>query len=100
MNRRTALQLLSVPFAASAAKADRILQVGHLERFNAAVLAAEPHLHAPRFMECVRLAPYKERGTDVNVVLDLMIHDIDLVQSLAGSDIVSIDAIGTPVFAG
>ena len=47
-------------------------------------------------MECQRLAPYKERGTDVNVVLDLMIHDIDLVQSLAGSDIVSIDAIGSP----
>jgi predicted dehydrogenase len=85
---------------ASAAKAGRILQVGHLERFNAAVLAAEPHLNAPRFMECVRLAPYKERGTDVNVVLDLMIHDIDLVQSLAGSEIVSIDAIGTPVFSG
>jgi predicted dehydrogenase len=78
----------------------RILQVGHLERFNAAILAAEPHLSTPRFMECQRLAPYKERGTDVNVVLDLMIHDIDLVQSLAGSDIVSIDAIGTPVFSG
>jgi predicted dehydrogenase len=84
----------------TAAKHGKILQVGHLERFNAAVLAAEPHLHAPRFMECVRLAPYKERGTDVNVVLDLMIHDIDLVQSLAGSEIVSIDAIGTPVFSG
>ena len=85
---------------ARAAREKRVLQVGHLERFNAAVLAAEPHLNAPRFMECVRLAPYKERGTDVNVVLDLMIHDIDLVQSLAGSDIVSIDAIGTPVFSG
>ena len=85
---------------ASAKKADRILQVGHLERFNAAVLAAEPHLRSPRFMECVRLAPYKERGTDVNVVLDLMIHDIDLVQSLANSEIESIDAIGTPVFSG
>jgi predicted dehydrogenase len=83
-----------------AATAGRVLQVGHLERFNAAVLAAEPHLRTPRFMECVRLAPYKERGTDVNVVLDLMIHDIDLVQSLAGSDIESIDAIGTPVFSG
>jgi predicted dehydrogenase len=78
----------------------RLLQVGHLERFNAAILAAEPHISTPRFMECQRLAPYKERGTDVNVVLDLMIHDIDLVQSLAGSDIVSIDAIGSPVFSG
>ena len=83
-----------------AAKSDRILQVGHLERFNAAVLAAEPHISSPRFMECTRLAPYKERGTDVNVVLDLMIHDIDLVQSLAKSEIESIDAIGTPVFSG
>jgi predicted dehydrogenase len=85
---------------AQAGKAKKILQVGHLERFNAAVLAAEPHLSSPRFMECHRLAPYKERGTDVNVVLDLMIHDIDLVQSLAGSEIVSIDAIGSPVFSG
>jgi predicted dehydrogenase len=85
---------------ARAAREQRILQVGHLERFNAAVLAAEPHLHSPRFIECHRLAPYKERGTDVNVVLDLMIHDIDLVQSLAASDIVSIDAIGSPVFSG
>jgi len=85
---------------ALAARHQRVLQVGHLERFNAAVLAAEPHLSSPRFMECTRLAPYKERGTDVNVVLDLMIHDIDLVQSLADSDIVSIDAVGTPVFSG
>jgi predicted dehydrogenase len=85
---------------ARAEREQRILQVGHLERFNAAILAAEPHLHSPRFIECHRLAPYKERGTDVNVVLDLMIHDIDLVQSLAASDIVSIDAIGSPVFSG
>ena len=83
-----------------AASQRRILQVGHLERFNAAVLAAEPHINMPRFMECSRLAPYKERGTDVNVVLDLMIHDIDLIQSLASSEIVSIDAAGTPVFSG
>ena len=85
---------------AQAAKSKRILQVGHLERFNAAVLAAEPHISSPRFMECTRLAPYKERGTDVNVVLDLMIHDIDLIQSLANSEIESIEAIGTPVFSG
>jgi predicted dehydrogenase len=85
---------------ARAAQCHKILQVGHLERFNAAILAAEPHISSARFMECTRLAPYKERGTDVNVVLDLMIHDIDLVQSLANSDIVSIDAVGTPVFTG
>jgi predicted dehydrogenase len=78
----------------------RILQVGHLERFNAAILAAEPWLERPRFIECHRLAPYKQRGTDVDVVLDLMIHDIDIVQSIVGSEIVAIDAIGTTVFSG
>ncbi|HEY5102452.1 MAG TPA: Gfo/Idh/MocA family oxidoreductase [Steroidobacteraceae bacterium] len=77
----------------------RVLQIGHLERFNAAILAAEPHLKAPRFIECHRLAPYKERGTDVNVVLDLMIHDIDIVQSIVDAPIASIDAIGTAVFS-
>jgi len=77
----------------------RILQVGHLERFNVAILAAEPYLTAPRFIECHRLAPYRERGTDVNVVLDLMIHDIDIVQTIVDSAIASIDAIGTPVFS-
>jgi predicted dehydrogenase len=77
----------------------RVLQVGHLERFNAAILAAEPYLRAPRFIECHRLAPYRERGTDVNVVLDLMIHDIDIVQTIVGAPIATIDAIGTPVFS-
>jgi predicted dehydrogenase len=76
-----------------------ILQVGHLERFNSAVLALEGVLGAPRFVESHRLAPFRERGTDVNVVLDLMIHDIDLIQSLVGSSIVSIDAVGTSVFS-
>jgi predicted dehydrogenase len=83
----------------SARAAKRVLQVGHLERFNAALLAAEPHLGTPRFIECQRLAPFKERGTDVNVVLDLMIHDIDLIQSIVKSEIAAIDAIGTPVFS-
>jgi predicted dehydrogenase len=84
---------------ALAARAGLILQVGHLERFNSAILAAEPYLRAPRFVECHRLAPYRERGTDVNVVLDLMIHDIDIVQTIVGAPIVSIDAVGTPVFS-
>ncbi len=84
---------------ALAAARGRVLQVGHLERFNAAVLAAEPHLSNPRFIECQRLAPFKERGTDVNVVLDLMIHDIDIVQSIVGAEIESIDSVGTPVFS-
>jgi predicted dehydrogenase len=77
----------------------RILQVGHLERFNAAILAAEPYLKAPRFIECHRLAPYRERGTDVNVVLDLMIHDIDIVQTIVGARIASVESIGTRVFS-
>jgi predicted dehydrogenase len=77
----------------------RTLQVGHLERFNAAILAAEPYLKAPRFIECHRLAPYRERGTDVNVVLDLMIHDIDIVQTIVAAPIASIDAIGAAVFS-
>ena len=84
---------------ALAARQRRILQVGHLERFNAAILAAEPYLRSPRFVECHRLAPYRERGTDVNVVLDLMIHDIDIVQTIVGAPIASIDAVGTPVFS-
>ena len=82
-----------------AAQVRRILQVGHLERFNSAILAAEPYLRSPRFIECNRLAPYRERGTDVNVVLDLMIHDIDIVQTIVDSPIASIDAVGTPVFS-
>jgi predicted dehydrogenase len=77
----------------------RVLQVGHLERFNPAIVAAEPLLAAPQFIECQRLAPFKLRGTDVNVVLDLMIHDIDIVQSIVHSDIESLDAVGTPVFS-
>jgi predicted dehydrogenase len=82
-----------------AASRKRVLQVGHLERFNAAILAAEPYLRSPRFVECVRMAPYRERGTDVNVVLDLMIHDIDIVQTIVDAPITSIDAVGTPVFS-
>jgi predicted dehydrogenase len=82
-----------------AARNGRVLQVGHLERFNAAILALAGTLGTPRFVESHRLAPFKERGTDVNVVLDLMIHDIDLIQSLVGSPITSIDAVGTSVFS-
>lgn len=82
-----------------AARAKRILQVGHLERFNAAVLAVQPALTMPRFIESARLAPFKHRGTDVDVVLDLMIHDIDLILSIVRSPVVSVDAIGSSVFS-
>jgi len=74
-----------------------VLQVGHLERFNPAVRALEPLLHKPRFVESVRIAPYNERGTDVDVVLDLMIHDIDLIQFIAGSPIDRVEAVGAAV---
>jgi predicted dehydrogenase len=79
--------------------ARRVLQVGHLERFNAAIQALQPSLRAPRFIESARLAPFKHRGTDVDVVLDLMIHDIDLILSVVRSPVVAVDAIGTSVFS-
>jgi predicted dehydrogenase len=77
-----------------------VLQVGHLERFNPAIIAAVERLKTPRFVESHRLAPFKQRGSDVSVVLDLMIHDIDLIQELVGRPIVHIDAIGSSVFSG
>ncbi len=77
-----------------------VLQVGHLERFNPAIIAAAGRLKTPRFVESHRLAPFKQRGTDVSVVLDLMIHDIDLIQELVGTEIESIDAVGATVFSG
>jgi predicted dehydrogenase len=82
-----------------AATARRVLQVGHLERFNAAVQAVQPILSVPRFLESARLAPFRQRGTDVNVVLDLMIHDIDLILSIVRSPVISVDAIGSSVFS-
>lgn len=73
------------------------LQVGHVERFNPALQAAQSKLQTPLFIECHRLAPFKPRGVDVDVVLDLMIHDIDVVMSLVPSKVVSVSAVGTPV---
>ena len=83
---------------ATAARRGRVLQVGHLERFNPAILAIEGLLDRPRFVESNRLAPFKPRGTDVSVVLDLMIHDIDLIRNIVNSPVESIDAVGAPVF--
>ena len=101
--------LVEKPIAASLAEADalialaarrgRILQVGHLERFNAAVLALSDVLERPLFVESHRIAPFKPRGTDVDVVLDLMIHDIDLIQALVGAPLESVDAVGVPVLS-
>ncbi|MBT3094634.1 MAG: Gfo/Idh/MocA family oxidoreductase [Candidatus Thiodiazotropha endolucinida] len=99
--------LLEKPITVTVAEADalieiarrkqRVLQVGHLERFNSAVLALEGVLKDPQFIESHRLAPFTLRGADVNVVLDLMIHDIDIIQNLVGSPIASIDAKGGAV---
>ena len=81
----------------AAAAAGVVLQVGHVERFNRAVRAAWPHLADPLFVQSDRLAPYTPRGADVAVVLDLMIHDIDLVATIVGSPVVDVSAVGVPV---
>jgi len=81
----------------AAAAASVVLQVGHVERFNRAVRAAWPHLADPLFVQSDRLAPYTPRGADVAVVLDLMIHDIDLVATIVGSPVVDVSAVGVPV---
>jgi predicted dehydrogenase len=74
-----------------------ILQVGHLERFNPAIRRLEGVIKEPKFVECHRLAPFVERGTDVDVVLDLMIHDIDVIASLVRSPVIRVEAVGVPV---
>lgn len=74
-----------------------ILQVGHLERFNPVVREVEGLVSDPRFVECHRLAPFVARGADVDVVLDLMIHDIDVISSLVHAPVASIDATGVAV---
>jgi len=77
-----------------------IIQVGHLERFNPAILALKDIVKDPRFIESHRLSIFKERGTDVSVVLDLMIHDIDIISGFVRSEIKSIHAAGIPVITG
>lgn len=77
-----------------------IIQVGHLERFNPAVIALRDYVKKPMFIESHRLSTYKERATDVSVVLDLMIHDIDIISNFVRSKIKSIHAAGIPVISG
>ena len=81
----------------AAAEAGAVVQIGHIERFNGAIRAAEPYLDELLFVESHRLAPFAPRGTDVAVVLDLMIHDLDLVLSLARRPVESMAATGIPV---
>jgi predicted dehydrogenase len=82
---------------AAAAKADRALAVGHTERFNPAVAVAREHLTDPRFVEVHRLGVFPERSLDIDVVFDVMIHDLDVILSVVKSDVASIDAVGVPV---
>jgi predicted dehydrogenase len=99
--------LIEKPIATSLEEADELLEIaqrtgalvqtGHVERFNRAVRAALPYVDSPRFIESDRLAPFNARGSDVAVVLDLMIHDIDLVRTFVGGGVASIAAVGVPV---
>ena len=99
--------LIEKPLAATLEEADRLLaiaartgaiiQTGHVERFNRAIRAALPYVDNPRFIESDRLATFNPRGSDVAVVLDLMIHDIDLVRTLVGGRVSDLQATGVPV---
>jgi len=99
--------LLEKPMAATAEqaralaelarKSGALLQVGYLERFNPAVRRLRTLLKNPRFIECHRLSPFTERGTDVDVILDLMSHDLDVILSLTQSEVVSVEALGVAV---
>lgn len=101
--------LIEKPIAVTLAEADKLLreakkrrcllQIGHVERFNAAILAARKYLTHPRFIEVHRLSPYPFRGTDVSVVLDVMIHDLDMVQLLVRKPARRISAVGIPVLS-
>jgi len=82
-----------------AARKNVILQVGHVERFNPVLGALEKHLTHPRFIEAHRLSPYPERSTDIGVVLDVMIHDLEIILHLVRSPVQSIDAVGVPVLS-
>ena len=102
--------LIEKPITATLGEADElisisetrglIIQVGHLERFNPAILALKDIVKNPRFIESHRLSIFKERGTDVSVVLDLMIHDIEIISGFVKSEIKSIHAAGIPVITG
>ena len=76
-----------------------ILQVGHIERFNPAFVAAKEYIQNPRFIECHRLSPFSFRSVDIDVILDLMIHDIDIVLSIVKSPIKRIDAVGVKIIS-
>ncbi|MCK4596098.1 Gfo/Idh/MocA family oxidoreductase, partial [candidate division WOR-3 bacterium] len=76
-----------------------ILQIGHIERFNPAIIAVSNLINNPLFIEAQRIATYNERGTDVAVVLDLMVHDIDIILAFIHSKVNKIDAVGVPILS-
>lgn len=80
-----------------ARKKKLIIQIGHTEQFNPALAAAQPYIDSPRFIEAHRLGPFKSRSLDIGIVLDLMIHDIEIALSLVNSKVKSFEAIGVPV---
>jgi predicted dehydrogenase len=82
-----------------AARAHLVLQVGHVERFNPILSALEARLTHPRFIEAHRLSPYPDRSTEIGVVLDLMIHDLEIILHLVNSPVQTIDAVGVPVLS-
>lgn len=85
--------------AGVAARNQLVLQVGHVERFNPVLSALEARLTHPRFIEAHRLSPYPDRSTDIGVVLDLMIHDLEIILHLVRSPVQSVDAVGVPVLS-
>ena len=105
--RRGVHMMLEKPIAATRDEGEEIvrlaeqsgatLQIGHLERFNAGIMALAERISEPRYVEAQRMGGFTERATDVDVVSDLMIHDIDIILSLMGSEIRQISAVGTPV---
>jgi predicted dehydrogenase len=102
--------LMEKPLAATLAEADEllkaarqhgaVLQVGHVERFNPALATALPHIESPKYIEAVRASGFTFRSTDIGVVLDLMIHDLDLVLSMVHSDVQQVQAMGLSVLGG
>jgi predicted dehydrogenase len=82
-----------------AKKKNLVVQVGHIERFNSAVRAIESHIKKPRFIECDRSGPFVERAADIGVVLDLMIHDIDIILGLVKSPVELIEAVGVKIIS-
>jgi predicted dehydrogenase len=81
----------------AAERGGTILQIGHLERFNPALLELKDSIRDPMFIEAHRISPFKARGTDVDVILDIMIHDLDIILDLVGSPVESMEAVGVPV---